>query len=602
MEKKNKMSSYHILNAIWVGVFPMLATSIVIGAICYLLCCLNQIKIKCVAMHKKRKLNSAHAKEIKRREKKERKRRRKDKEAEILAGGRNATYSEVSDEEKAAAAGGGSGELPQSNRTFASFNSVAEKNSNKYWLAGSAAPKPATSTPLHNATAKPSAPPVFFSAATRTTQFSSTIQTKQAPTADKSQLTLNPASSNSQLMFEIKEETGDDNNNLDDDLSQPDTPSFVRKKKPGQIVEPIEVRELNESPKSVYSRLQTLTRMARQKQLEREMKPVDMADDSDSCGKSKRIQRDNSDNESSSLSTYVDGDEHELRLNRSHSYNDYDDDAETDEGDVDGPELDDLESQISATGSPHQPHQWSSSRIHKPTPNYSKSGNRNEAANVLSDSSTSRRNNRTSHKKLIKSTILTQSSSSNNRQIYIASSDVDLDDNLIFNEDDNDSLSSAGGLPEPLLAGGSKRSASNHRVLKGNSSLSSSRNNSLSNFKMLKKRERSHEKVAPHVQSIDETTKSKNRNRVTREEQEDAANDTGSSLHVPMASGGLDLTGIRGIHDVSSNGENATGDSMSDIDENMVKNMLVKSSSALNSHDTSRSRVKSGGDAPISRR
>ena len=41
------MSSFHLLNAVWVGVFPMLAVTLILGIICYIICCLNRIKIKC---------------------------------------------------------------------------------------------------------------------------------------------------------------------------------------------------------------------------------------------------------------------------------------------------------------------------------------------------------------------------------------------------------------------------------------------------------------------------------------------------------------------------------------------------------------------------
>ena len=50
------MSSYHILNAIWIGVFPMLAVTVLIGVFCYILCCLNQIKNKCKEHSKKKSL------------------------------------------------------------------------------------------------------------------------------------------------------------------------------------------------------------------------------------------------------------------------------------------------------------------------------------------------------------------------------------------------------------------------------------------------------------------------------------------------------------------------------------------------------------------
>lgn len=44
---------------------------------------------------------------------------------------------------------------------------------------------------------------------------------------------------------------------------------------PGSPMEQLIVRELNESPKSLYSRLHTLGRMGRQKELEKNLKPVD---------------------------------------------------------------------------------------------------------------------------------------------------------------------------------------------------------------------------------------------------------------------------------------------------------------------------------------
>ena len=53
------MSSYHIVQAIWVGVFPMLAAAVLVGALCYLLCCLNQIKERIVHSRKKRRLREA---------------------------------------------------------------------------------------------------------------------------------------------------------------------------------------------------------------------------------------------------------------------------------------------------------------------------------------------------------------------------------------------------------------------------------------------------------------------------------------------------------------------------------------------------------------
>lgn len=50
------MSSYHIVNAIWVGIFPMLAVMIIIGILFYFLCCLNQIKNRIIRNRKRRAL------------------------------------------------------------------------------------------------------------------------------------------------------------------------------------------------------------------------------------------------------------------------------------------------------------------------------------------------------------------------------------------------------------------------------------------------------------------------------------------------------------------------------------------------------------------
>jgi len=49
------MSSYHILNALWVGIFPMIAVSIVIGIVIYMSCCLNNIKERCFEYYNHRK-------------------------------------------------------------------------------------------------------------------------------------------------------------------------------------------------------------------------------------------------------------------------------------------------------------------------------------------------------------------------------------------------------------------------------------------------------------------------------------------------------------------------------------------------------------------
>jgi hypothetical protein len=41
------MSSYHLLNAVWIGIFPMLTVTLTIGIVFYIICCLNRIKLKC---------------------------------------------------------------------------------------------------------------------------------------------------------------------------------------------------------------------------------------------------------------------------------------------------------------------------------------------------------------------------------------------------------------------------------------------------------------------------------------------------------------------------------------------------------------------------
>lgn len=56
------MSSYHIINAIWVGIFPMLAVMIIIGILFYFLCCLNQIKNRIVHHRKQKALKKARLK------------------------------------------------------------------------------------------------------------------------------------------------------------------------------------------------------------------------------------------------------------------------------------------------------------------------------------------------------------------------------------------------------------------------------------------------------------------------------------------------------------------------------------------------------------
>jgi hypothetical protein len=57
------MSSYHVINAIWIGVLPMLGVALVIGIACYILCCLNQIKNKCKE-HRRNKQNKIARKKL----------------------------------------------------------------------------------------------------------------------------------------------------------------------------------------------------------------------------------------------------------------------------------------------------------------------------------------------------------------------------------------------------------------------------------------------------------------------------------------------------------------------------------------------------------
>lgn len=49
------MSTYHVLSAIWIGVLPMLAASVFIVVACYILCCLNRIKDQYVHYRKRQR-------------------------------------------------------------------------------------------------------------------------------------------------------------------------------------------------------------------------------------------------------------------------------------------------------------------------------------------------------------------------------------------------------------------------------------------------------------------------------------------------------------------------------------------------------------------
>ena len=66
------MSTYHVLNAVWIGVFPMLAMAVLIAALCYLLCCLNQIKVKFQHYRKKKQLKKARKKLLKQQQQQQR--------------------------------------------------------------------------------------------------------------------------------------------------------------------------------------------------------------------------------------------------------------------------------------------------------------------------------------------------------------------------------------------------------------------------------------------------------------------------------------------------------------------------------------------------
>ncbi|CAF0776721.1 unnamed protein product [Brachionus calyciflorus] len=56
------MSSYHIVNAVWVGIFPMLAVMVIVGILFYLICCLNQIKNRIILHRKRQSLKKARLK------------------------------------------------------------------------------------------------------------------------------------------------------------------------------------------------------------------------------------------------------------------------------------------------------------------------------------------------------------------------------------------------------------------------------------------------------------------------------------------------------------------------------------------------------------
>jgi hypothetical protein len=603
----------------------MLATSIIIGIVCYLLCCLNQIKNKCIEMHKRHKVKKARRKHLKRLVKKERKRKKLIMKAAAgephLATDRfmdaNNPYESDTNDEEDDENDDMSG-LPPSNRTVSSsFNSTFEKNSNVSWKTqlGGGGSVSRTTTQLLGSTPQPSAPPC------------PTPGNSGRPprAADKTQLTLNLANNNTasplnnhRLVFdEIKEEEDDivdENENNDeeeedeiddpgednyDDVSAPNSPMIGRVldgiKKKSSPIEPIEVRELNESPKSVYSRLQTLTRMARQKQIEKQMKPVDMGDagnqnlSSDekkaaSCFSDQpRDGGSDCDYQSSGLSTNVDPAEGNEN-GSNHSDNDYDDDNESDD-DSYAPavemDLNQVESQPLASpprpASLFRPPQTFKSHDAVPSP-----ATRHNFLSI----------NGKPIPKPVVAKIQSHQTSRNKQHISLATaaSDLDLDDNLIFNEDDNDSLSSAGGVPEQLLAGGGDSKS-------GKASLNSSRNNSVNNFR-LKKKERSTDRLAQQqqqllVRNVDETRGAM----IVRSNGEDDEREAGSPLHVPLASGGgvgLDLSGIRGIHDGSSSGggggldednEQRNAQFMSDIepDENLFSNILVKTQSSQSS-------------------
>lgn len=56
------MSSYHIVQAIWYGVLPMLVAALFVGILCYFICCLNQIKERIVHSRKRKRLREARKK------------------------------------------------------------------------------------------------------------------------------------------------------------------------------------------------------------------------------------------------------------------------------------------------------------------------------------------------------------------------------------------------------------------------------------------------------------------------------------------------------------------------------------------------------------
>jgi len=68
------MSTYHVLNAIWIGVFPMLTMAVAIATLCYILCCLNQIKVKCKEYRKRKQLRKTRKKLLKQQQRHQHKR------------------------------------------------------------------------------------------------------------------------------------------------------------------------------------------------------------------------------------------------------------------------------------------------------------------------------------------------------------------------------------------------------------------------------------------------------------------------------------------------------------------------------------------------
>jgi hypothetical protein len=255
------MSSYHVLNAIWVGVFPMLAASILIGVACYIICCLNQLKLRIIEYRREKKLLKAqqmHEKRNSRRKHKSKSRNHDyDQEDEFK------TINEMQKKKPSLL-----DKLYEDEDEEDDDDDDYDIDDGDYYIKK---PQPKIYSQIKNVarTKPPSAPP-------SPPQYSQNLSSKNPRnknSIDRNRLSLKLKSNNNNntnSLLDIKEESFGE-----------EFPRFTPSKEsdslgaPSSKNSPLIVQELNESPKSALSRYQTLTRMGRQKELEKNLKPVD---------------------------------------------------------------------------------------------------------------------------------------------------------------------------------------------------------------------------------------------------------------------------------------------------------------------------------------